>query len=200
MTIFIRHRALVLGALFALVAAPAWAGPATEQLKGSIEKIIPILEDPALTAGAKAQERRSAVRAVTNEIFDFAESARRTLGRHWDSRTEQERREFTQLFGDLLGRAFISKLDREGGVRITFTGESADGDLGTVKTRITTKNGSELPVDYQVLRRGDHWRVYDVLIEGVSLMQNYRAQFNKIIRTSSYEELVQKLKAKQQSP
>ncbi len=198
--ILIRHRAVVLAALFALFAAPAWGGTAMEQLKGSIEKIIPILEDPALTGGSRAQERRSAVRAATNEIFDFAESARRTLGRHWDSRTEREQQEFTQLFGDLLGRAFISKLEREGGVRITYTGESVDGDLGTVKTKITTKNGSELPVDYQVLRRENRWRVYDVLIEGVSLMQNYRAQFTKIIQTSSYEELVQKLKAKQQSP
>lgn len=194
-----RYRVLALAGLVALVVAPAWAGTPTEQLKGTIEKIIPILQDPGLKGGARQEERRAALRTVANEIFDYTESARRALGRYWDGRTDQERREFAQLLGDLLERAFVTKLLRYGGEQIAYTGELVDGNLATVKTKIITKNGAELPVDYQVLRRGDRWLVYDVTIEGVSLMTNYRAQFQKIIQTSSYADLVRKLKAKQQS-
>lgn len=193
------HVALVLAGLTILSVAPAWAMTPTEQLKGSIDKIIPILEDPTLKGDAKIKERRAAIRRVANDVFDFTESAKRCLGPHWEPRTEQERQEFALLLGDLLERAFSSRLEQYGGERIQYTGESVDGNLATVKTTIITKSGAELPVDYQVLRRGDRWLVYDVWIEGVSLMNNYRVQFNKIIQTSSYEDLVRKLKAKQQS-
>lgn len=193
------HVALVLAGLTILSVAPAWAMTPTEQLKGSIDKIIPILEDPTLKGDTKIKERRAAIRRVANDVFDFTESAKRCLGPHWEPRTEQERQEFALLLGDLLERAFASRLEQYGGERIQYTGESVDGNLATVKTTIITKSGAELPVDYQVLRRGDRWLVYDVWIEGVSLMNNYRVQFNKIIQTSSYADLVRKLKAKQQS-
>jgi phospholipid transport system substrate-binding protein len=193
------HVALVLAGVFILSVAPAWAVTPTEQLKGSIDKIIPILEDPTLKGDAKLKERRAAIRRVASDVFDFTESARRTLGPHWERRTAEERQEFARLLGDLLERAFASRLEQYAGERIQYTGESVDGNLATVKTTIITKSGAELPVDYQVLRRGDRWFVYDVWIEGVSLMNNYRVQFNKIIQTSSYEDLVRKLKAKQQS-
>ncbi|MFZ1060926.1 MAG: ABC transporter substrate-binding protein [Candidatus Rokuibacteriota bacterium] len=193
------HMALALAGLLILSVAPAWAVTPTEQLKGSIDKIIPILEDPTLKGDAKLKERRAAIRRVATDVFDFTESARRALGPHWERRTAEERQEFARLLGDLLERAFASRLEQYAGERIQYTGEAVDGNLATVKTRIITKSGAELPVDYQVLRRGDRWFVYDVWIEGVSLMNNYRAQFNKIIQTSSYEDLVRKLKAKQQS-
>ena len=191
--------ALVLAGVFILSVAPAWAVTPTEQLKGSIDKIIPILEDPTLKGDAKLQERRAAIRRVASDVFDFTESARRALGPHWERRTAEERQEFARLLGDLLERAFASRLEQYAGERIQYTGESVDGNLATVKTTIITKSGAELPVDYRVLRQGDRWFVYDVWIEGVSLMNNYRAQFNKIIQTSSYKDLVRKLKAKQQS-
>ena len=193
------HMPLALAGLLILSVAPAWAVTPTEQLKGSIDKIIPILEDPTLKGDAKLKERRAAIRRVATDVFDFTESARRALGPHWERRTAEERQEFARLLGDLLERAFASRLEQYAGERIQYTGESVDGDLATVKTRIITKSGAELPVDYQVLRRGDRWFVYDVWIEGVSLMNNYRVQFNKIIQTSSYEDLVRKLKAKQHS-
>ena len=190
---------LALAALFSLSIAPAWAVTPTEQLKGSIDKIIPILENPTLKGDDKLKERRAAIRRVATDVFDFTESARRALGPHWERRTAQERQEFARLLGDLLERTFASRLEQYAGERIQYTGESVDGNLATVKTRIITKGGAALGVDYEVLQRGDRWFVYDVWIEGVSLMNNYRAQFNKIIQTSSYEDLVRKLKAKQSS-
>jgi len=193
-----RYLSFALAGLLALLAVPAWAGAATEQLKGAIDKVVRILDDPALKVDSKAVERRAAVRKVANDIFDFAETARRSLARHWQARTNREREEFIQLFGDLLERAYISKIDVYGGERIAYVAELVDGDVATVRTKIVTKHGAEIPVDYRLLRRGERWLVYDVSIEGVSLISNYRTQFNKIIQTSSYQELVKRLKIKQE--
>jgi phospholipid transport system substrate-binding protein len=192
----------MIGALVAclvvLSAVAAHAGLPTDQLKGAIERVVKTLENPALKGEAKVAERRSAVRKIANDIFDFSEIARRSLGRHWAARSEAEQREFVMLFGDLLERAYISKIDTYGGEKIVYTGERAEGDIAIVTTKIVSKNGTEVPIDYRMLRKGsDRWLVYDVNIEGVSLVSNYRTQFNKIIQTSSYAELVKKMKTKQ---
>ncbi|MBI4610497.1 MAG: ABC transporter substrate-binding protein [Candidatus Rokubacteria bacterium] len=193
-----RYPSLVLAGLLALLAVPASAGAPTDQLRGAIDKVVKILEDPALKEDSKGKDRRAAVRKVANDIFDFAETAKRSLARHWQARTDREREEFVRLFGDLLERAYISKIDLYGGEKIAYVGELVDGDVATVRTKIATPQGTEVPVDYRLLRRGDRWLVYDVSIEGVSLVSNYRTQFNKIIQTSSYQELVKKLKTKQE--
>ena len=195
-------RSLCLLAVLAgvLAAAPAWAGPPTDQLRGAIERVVKTLETPAYKGDARSAERKAAVRKIANDIFDFAEIARRSLGRHWQGRTDKEHEEFILLFGDLLERSYISKIELYGGEKILYTGERIDGDTGSVITKIVTKNGTEVPVEYRVLKRGERWLVYDVSIEGVSLVSNYRTQFNKIIQTSSYAELVRKMKAKQDEP
>src|SRR6267143_1959470 len=108
---------------------------------------------------------------------------------------EKDRQEFTALFTDLIERAYISKIERYSGERIAYAGEAVDGGLATVRTRFVTKQGTEVPVDYRMQQRGDRWLVYDVSVEGVSLINNYRTQFEKIIQTSSYAELVRKMKA-----
>jgi phospholipid transport system substrate-binding protein len=142
-----------------------------------------------------ANERREAVRKVANTIFDFPETAKRALGRHWQSLSEKDREEFVTLFSDLLERSYIGKIEQYSGERIRYLGDSADGDTAVVRTRLIAKNGTEVPIDYRMLRSGDRWLVYDVSIEGVSLIANYRTQFNKIIQTASYEELVKKMRA-----
>ena len=191
----------VLAGLMALsAAAPAWAGPPTEQLRGSIDRVVKTLDSPSLKGDARTAERKAAVRKIANDIFDFAEIAKRSLGRHWQGRSEAERKEFVGLFADLLERSYISKIELYGGEKILYTGERIDGDTASVMTKIITKNGTEVPIEYRLLRQGDRWLVYDVSIEGVSLVSNYRTQFNKIIQTSSYAELVNKMKAKQGEP
>jgi phospholipid transport system substrate-binding protein len=198
----IRFHVLVVGLVAAAVfqsAATASAGPPTEQLRGAIDRVLKTVEDPAMKAENKTTERRQAVRKIANDIFDWAETAKRALGRHWQARTESEREEFVRLFGDLLERAYISKIELYGGEKISYTGESIDGDFAVVKTKIVTpKQGTEIPVDYRLLRRSERWLVYDVVIEGISLVSNYRTQFNKIIQSSSYQELVKKMKTKQE--
>jgi phospholipid transport system substrate-binding protein len=196
----IRHRSFVIAALLGalLVGRDASAGPAVDQLKNAVDRVIKTLDDPAMKAEGKAAERRESVRKIANEIFAWDETAKRALARHWQGRTEAQRQEFVKLFGDLLERAYISRIENYGGEKINYLGDTVDDDTAMVRTKITTKGGSEVPIDYRMLKRGDRWLVYDVVIEGVSLVSNYRTQFNKIIQTSSYEELVKKLKSKQE--
>ena len=186
---------VVLAGLVVWAPAPARAGAPTDQLKASVEQIIKVLEDPALRADARSQERRAAIRKEAEGVFDFTETAKRALGRHWQGLAEKDRQEFTSLFTDLIERAYISKIERYSGERIAYAGEAMDGGLATVRTRFVTKQGTEVPVDYRMQQRGDRWLVYDVSVEGVSLINNYRTQFDKIIQTSSYAELVRKMKA-----
>jgi phospholipid transport system substrate-binding protein len=178
------------------LATPARAGAPLDQLRAQIDRVLRILEDPAMKKETHGR-RRAAVRKVADDIFDFQETARRSLARHWHPRTPAEQAEFVKLFADLLERSYISRIELYGGEKIIYVSDSLDGDAAVVRTKIITKTGTEVPVEYRMLRRGDRWVVYDVIIEGVSLVANYRSQFNKIIQTSSYPELVRKMKAKQ---
>jgi phospholipid transport system substrate-binding protein len=186
--------------MFSPVLAPARevsAGIPTDQLKGAIDRVVKTLEDPAFKGDLKAAERRRAVRKIADDIFDFNEISRRALARHWQTLNDKQREEFVGLFADLLERSYISKIELYGGEKIVYTNERVDGDVATVATKIISKSGTDIPVDYRMAKRGTRWLVYDVNIEGVSLVSNYRTQFNKIIQTASYDELVQKLRTKQ---
>jgi phospholipid transport system substrate-binding protein len=184
--------------LVGVVATPALAGAPTDQLKQHVDKVLQVLDDQALKS--KPAERHAQIRKIAEDIFDYPDTARRALGPHWNQRTPQEREEFTRLFADLLDRAYISKIDLYQGEQVRYVGESIDGDEATVKTKIVTKNGTDVPVDYRAHLKDGRWLVYDVVIEGVSLVSNYRAQLNKVVQTESYQSLVQKLKAKDLEP
>jgi phospholipid transport system substrate-binding protein len=200
----IRHQLLGIVTAVALtgpIVAQVWAAPLpTEQLRGSVEQVLRVVEDPELKRPARAAERRSAIRRIAGEIFDFTEMTKRVLGPHWQPRTPAEREEIVALFANLMERAYIAKIELYSGERITYAGESVDGDVATVRTRIQTRQGTEVPVEYRMVRRPERWLVYDVTIEGVSLVANYRGQFNKILQASSYAELVRRLRAKLEAP
>lgn len=176
--------------------AEAAAGAATDQLRDSIDAVLKVLADPELKTDSKVTERRQAIRAVANEIFDYGEISRRSLAAHWQPRTPAERQEFVELFGDLLESAYISKLEGYSGEKIVYAGEAVNGSQAVVKTRIVTRQTTEIPVEYRMLQHGDRWRAYDVSIEGVSLVSNYRSQFNTIITRAGYPDLIAKLRAK----
>jgi phospholipid transport system substrate-binding protein len=176
----------------------ALAGAPTDQLKQRVDEVIKVLEDPALSD--KSAERRAAVRKIAEDVFDYSDTARRALGPHWNGRSAQERAEFVKLFADLLDRAYMGRIDLYQGEKVRYVGETIDGGEATVKTRIVTKRGSEVPVDYRMHQKNGRWLVYDVIIEGVSLVSNYRTQFNRVVQTESYETLVQKLRAKEMEP
>ena len=192
-----RVLALALVAGLVLAAGPASAGVPSDQLRAQIDRVLKILEDPEMLKDSRAAERRLAIRKVANDIFDFEEISRRTLARHWAGRSPAEQQEFVGLMGVLLEDAYISKIETYSGEKVQFLGDSAEGDLATVRTKIVTKQGTEIPVDYRMLSRGGRWLAYDVYVEGVSLVGNYRTQFDRFIQKQSYPELVKTLKAKQ---
>jgi len=192
------HLPLVGAVVLALIVAfavPARAGAPTDALKQSVDQVVKILSDPALRE--KPEARHAQVRKVAESIFDYPDTARRSLGQHWNARTPEQQQEFIKLFADILDRSYVSKIDLYQGERVQYTGETIDGNEATVKTMITAKQGSDIPVDYRMHMKSGRWAVYDVVIEGVSLVSNYRTQFNKIIQTESYDALVQRLRAKE---
>jgi phospholipid transport system substrate-binding protein len=178
--------------LLLALAGPAGAGAPTDQLKAHTDRVVRVLEDPALDQG----QRKAEIRAVALEAFDVAEAARRALGPHWSKRTPAEREEFVGIFQGLLERGYLSRIGEYGGERVQYVGERVDGDYGVVRAQIVTAKGTQVPVEARVLRRGARWLMYDVLIENVSLIASYRSQFDRVIRTSSYEDLVKRLKAR----
>ncbi len=175
----------------------AHAGEAMAQAKSTIDKVIDLTKDKNLKKPGKAAERRRAISKVISERFDFEEMAKRSLSVYWQQRTPQERKEFIPLFTDLLERSYMKKIDGYNEEKIVYLDEKIDGSYAVVKTKIITRRNVEIPIEYRMLAKGAKWEVYDVSIEGVSLVNNYRTQFSKIIRTSSYKELVKRMKSKQ---
>ena len=193
------HLASIVSVLSVLSPAViAWSGPPTDQLRAGVDRVVVILHDPALAGERQGHQRRAAISQVAGEIFDFGDMARRSLGPHWEKRSPAERAEFARLFTELIQRSYIAKVDQHGSAAsVSFLGDTVDEDYAVVKTTIPLSNGSTMPLDYRMHSAGGRWRAYDLSMDGISLLANYRAQFNKIIRTGSFEELVAKLKANQ---
>lgn len=174
----------------------AWAGVPTDQLRSSVDKVLRLVGDPA-TKRESLRQRRASLRRIADDIFDWEETARRSLGTHWQHRTPSEREEFVRLFADLLERSYMSKIELYDGEKIGYVGDTIEGDQAIVRTKLVNKHGSEMGVNYKMLRRdGERWKVYDVEIEGVSLIANYRTQFNNVLRRSSYPEVVRAIRVK----
>jgi len=184
-----RRRVLSAIAVVLTLATIAVAAEPTGEIKTRIDRVLTLLDEPG--------DRRADIRKVAEEIFDFEEMSRRALGPHWNGRTPAERREFVTLFKDLLERTYLTRVESGRGGRVQYTGEVVDGDEATVRTRIEPPQRAEIPVDYRMHRRDGRWQIYDVNIEGVSLINNYRSQFNAVIQSSSYAALVERLRSKE---
>ena len=162
----------------------------TSQLKGTIEKVIKIVQDEALTNDKQA--RRVALRKTIAERFNYRQMVMRSLAKNWDTRSDQERQEFIALFKSLLENSYANKLEAYKDEEINYLDEMIKGKYALVKTEVVRKS-STIGVDYKLIQENGNWQVYDFVIEGVSMIRNYRSQFTKIIRRDSYEVLVQKL-------
>jgi len=195
------RKALILYGISALVLSSvsfAQTG-ATAHVKETIDKVLEILRDPALKAPDKADARRKKLKEAIYPRFEFAEMAKRSLGTHWGKRTPQEREEFVSLFADLLEQSYYKKLESYTDEEILYTKEQVEDKFGLVVTKIVSqKENIDIPIEYKLLRQDAQWRVYDVVIEGVSMVSNYRSQFNRIIETSSFAELVKRMRVKQE--
>jgi phospholipid transport system substrate-binding protein len=175
-----------------LGAAGAWAGPPTDIAKQVIERALDALKDPS----SQGEARRQKVKRIVDPYFDYQEMAKRSLGPAWGKLSAGQRQEFVALFSQLLEASYSDKIEKYAQrVKIDYTGEILSGDNAEVRTVIVKAN-DRIPLNYRLLNEGGTWKVYDVVIEGVSLVNNYRSQFSRIIHESSYAELVKRLKTK----
>jgi len=162
----------------------------TEDLRLQVTRVFEILNDQTL----KPEPMRQAVRHRVGQIFDFEDSARRALGPYWAERTPSERVQFVALFTGLVEQVYVSRIETYRDDHINYLGESVVRGAATVRTTVVPKRGAEVPVDYRMHLQSGRWLVYDIVIDGVSLTENYRIQFTKIIQTSSYAELIAKIR------
>ena len=179
-----------------LTSTAANAGLPTDQIKSTVDRAVMVLKDPRLKPAAKLKERRDQLKQILFARFDFTEMAKRALGSNWRRRTPQEQEEFIRLFTELLERAYADIIESYTDEKITYTYERVDGSYADVASKILTSRGEEYSINYKVHLISNEWKVYDVVAENISLVNNYRSQFNRVISNASYEELVRRLRDK----
>ena len=188
--------AVALGMLLLVAPESTFAGVASDQLKQSVEKIQTILADPSLKGEANSATRRQKLKEAVNERFAFDEMAKRSLGAQWQKRSASEQQEFVRLFTDLLEGAYLSKVEEYSGEKIQFVNERQDKDFAEVNTKLINRKGEDFALDYRLVNLNGDWKVTDVVIENISLVNNYRSQFNRVLSKSSFEDLLQAMKQK----
>ena len=185
-----------------LLAGVAGAGEPLEKIRQTVEAVLAVLADESLQGTENQASRRQLLRQAVYQRFGFEEMTRRSLGRHWRDLSDEQRHEFVDLFSDLLERSYVGKIESAGtGGRVDYTRETIDDEgFASVQTVVTSPLESQFEVEYRLLQRDGaaRWEVYDIVIEGVSLINNYRTQFNNIIHRTSYEGLVKQLRLKQE--
>ncbi len=173
----------------------AYAGPATDAMKGTIDEVLKILHDKDLKQPGKADERRQVLEKVVGARFDYQEMSRRALGAPWNTLSDKDKQEFVGLFQSLLVSSYADKIETYSGEGVQYINERTEKDYAEVRTKVLTGK-TDIPLDYRLLNKSGEWRVYDVVVDGVSLVNNYRGQFTKILRSSNYPELVDQLRKK----
>lgn len=195
-------RLIATAVMLTLLAGPAAAGGPLDKIRETVDDVLTVLADETLQAPENQAARRERLRQAVYRRFGFEEMARRALGRHWRDLNDNQRQEFVALFSDLLERSYIAKIESAGtGSKVDYTRESIDEEgYASVQSVVTNPLDSQIEVEYRLLQRDGTppWEVYDIVIEGVSLINNYRTQFNNIIHRTSYDALVKQLRLKQE--
>lgn len=175
--------------------APSRAGEPTDQVRGAIDRVLEILKKKDLQTKERRTERRTLLRVEISKAFDFDEMAKRSLGPTWRQRTPEERKEYVALFRQVLENSYLGKVEAYQGEKIMYVKESVEeGRIATVETFIVTGKGQEIPLNYRMMKEKSEWRVYDVVIEEISLVNNYRSQFAGILQKSSFQDLLARLR------
>ena len=175
--------------------SPAMAGQATESVRVTIDEVLKILNDKELKTPAKQEDRRQRLEKVVAARFDYSEMSRRSLGAQWNQLSEKEKQEFVDLFRTLLTNTYADRVETYSGEGVQYLNERTEKEYAEVRTKVLSGK-TEIPMDYRLMNKSNDWHVYDVVVDGVSLVNNYRGQFSKILHTSSYSDLVDQLRKK----
>lgn len=167
----------------------------TEAVRETVTKILRILDDPALKKPGKSEQRRRLLEEIAADRFDYAEMSKRVLGSYWKPLTEAQRKEFVEAYKSFLSDKYAGRIEDYTGRKqeAGYLSERTEGSYAEVRTELRSDKLT-LPMDYRLLFHDNRWQAYDIIIDGVSLVSNYRSQFQKIIRESSHEELVKRLR------
>jgi phospholipid transport system substrate-binding protein len=190
--------ALSVGFLLMAEAGPAsaTAGP-RDAVASAVERFMTIVQNGRSDNAAVAADRQAQIREIVREMFDFDEISRRALARHWPTLQRDEQTEFVTLFRDLLERAYLTQVETVGNEKILFLGESSEGNgAAIVRSKVVTRQGAEIPLDYRMHLLDGRWRIYDVVVQGISFIASYRTQFDRVIRAESYSSLRERLQKK----
>jgi phospholipid transport system substrate-binding protein len=166
----------------------------TEVVKKTVDEVVHIVADKEMKKNEV--KRRQALKKAISAIFDYSEMAKRSLGKHWNVRTAAEKKQFAELFATLLENSYAGKIESYNNERIVYIKDIVEDEYAEVKSKVVTAARDEFTLDYRLFKQNGKWMVYDVIIEGVSLVSNYRSQFNKIITANGYDRLVKKLESK----
>jgi len=177
------------------IPVPSDAGAPTVAMKTTIDEVLRIVRDKDLKQPAKAEARRQMLETVVSARFDYAEMSRRALGSPWNQLTDQQKQEFVDLFRTLLTNSYADKIETYSGEGVEYLNERTEKEYAEVRTKVLSGK-TEIPLDYRLINKAEEWRVYDVVVDNVSLVNNYRGQFTKILRASSYSDLVDQLRKK----
>jgi phospholipid transport system substrate-binding protein len=175
---------------------PALAGEPLELLKAAADRVIAVLKDPRLKSAEQKKERVEQLKAIINPIFDYEEVARRTLAAHWRRRSPAEQEEFTKLFRAFLEKIYSDRIDHYEGERVVFARENVDQEYAEVEAKVIGLKNEESPVLYRLKRSDGKWKVYDAVVENISIVNNFRSQFDRVISKSSFDELKNMLREK----
>lgn len=186
---------MMVAALWAVSAIPSYAGVPTDAMKATVDEVLRIVRDNELKHPNKATERRHMLEQVVEARFDYQEMSRRALGAPWNSLSDQEKQEFVALFRTLLTNSYADKIETYSGEGVQYLNERMEKEYAEVRTKVLSGK-TEIPLDYRLINKANDWRVYDVVVDGISLVNNYRGQFTKIIKSSSYADLVEQLRKK----
>lgn len=194
----IRSITKITGALVlaAALVQPAGAGVPTDQMRITVDRVLTILKDPEFDSASAKESRRSELRKAIFPRFDFEEMAKRSLGAEWRRRTPEEQKEFVRLFTELLKDSYVESIESYHGNKVIYRRENLDGAYAEVATIVVNAEDEQYTIDYRLNLDGDQWKVYDVIIENVSIVNNYRSQFNRILSRSSFAELLQTIREK----
>ena len=187
---------LILCSVVSFGALSRAAGP-TEQVRATVDKVFGMVKNPNLKLPAQKKDLQARLAEIIYPRFDFAEMAKRSLGPHWGRRTPAEQREFVKLFAELLGRSYAGRIESYSSQNVAYTREVEDKNYAEVDTTIVSDKREKVSINYKLHSVDKEWRVYDLVIEDISIINNYRSQFNRVIARSSFEELVRMLKEKQ---
>ncbi|MDH5666722.1 MAG: ABC transporter substrate-binding protein [Nitrospira sp.] len=193
--VFWAQCAVLIGLWLVVAATPGYAGAPTDSMKTTINEVLRIVGEDALKRPEKAEERRQLLEQVVEARFDYQEMSRRALGAPWKTLSDEQKQEFVTLFRTLLTNSYADKIETYSGEGVQYLNERTEKGYAEVRTKVLSGK-AEIPLDYRLINKANDWRVYDVVVDGVSLVNNYRGQFTKIIRSSSYVDLVEQLRKK----